>query len=516
MKRITKIENEKKKTRKIRVAAYCRVSTDSSEQLVSLEAQKQHYMTLIKANPKWAYAGLYYDEGITGTKKDKRPALLRMIDDCENGKIDLIVTKSISRFARNTTDCLELVRKLAEMDVFIFFERENINTQDMEGELMLTILSSLAEDESVSISQNVKWSIQKRFRNGTFIIAYPPYGYRNADGKMEIIPEEAGVVRYVFDAFLSGKSTSTIAEELKEKNVRTKKGGFWRSRTVNAMLRNEKYTGDVIYQKTWTDDSFNRHVNYGEEDQYAIRDHHEPIITREEFEAVQALMVRRFSEKGGVWGTDKYSRRYPFSGRIICGECGSTFKRQIRRKSDGRYITWSCNRHIEDRHSCGMKAIRQDVLETGFMTMMNKLAFGKEQILKPLLTELQSADRTEGFGHINELEQRMEDNTQQRERLRIMLTQGLLDAEIFNEENNILLSEYEGMETELAELRSGINSTLNGIEELEKLIRQLDSAEMMTEYDEDLFIRFVDHIIIHSPTAMSFALRCGLILREEV
>lgn len=516
MKRITKIENEKRKTRKIRVAAYCRVSTDSTEQLVSLEAQKQHYIKVIRENPKWSYAGIYYDEGVTGTKKDKRPALLRMINDCESGKIDLIVTKSISRFARNTTDCLELVRKLAEMDVFIFFERENINTQDMEGELMLTILSSLAEDESVSISQNVKWSVQKRFKNGTFIIGYPPYGYRNADGRMEIIPEEAEVVKQVFDAFLSGKSTSAIAEELKEKGVRTKKGGYWRARTVNAMLRNEKYTGDVIFQKTWTDDSFNRHCNHGEEDQYIIRNHHEPIITREEFKAVQALMTRRFSEKGGVRGTDKYSRRYPFSGRIICGECGDTFKRQIRKKSDGKYITWSCNKHIEDRHACSMKAVRQDDLETGFMTMMNKLAFGKEQILKPLLAKLQSVDRAEGFGHINELEQGMEDNTHQRERLRVMLTQGLLDPDIFNEENNILLSEYESMETELAEMRSEASSMLTQIAELEELIRWLDPARMMTEYDEELFLRFVDHIIVHSPTDMSFALKCGLTLREEV
>ena len=516
MRRITKIENETRKSRKIRVAAYCRVSTDSSEQLVSLEAQKQHYRTFIKKNPEWIFAGLYYDEGITGTKKDKRPALLRMIEDCENGKIDLIVTKSISRFARNTTDCLELVRKLAEIGVYIFFERENINTKDMEGELMLTILSSFAEEESVSISQNTKWSVQKRFRNGTFIIGYPPYGYANVEGRMVIVPDEAEVVKQMFESFLSGMSTSAIAEDLKRRNVKTKRNGEWRARTVNAVLKNEKYTGDVIYQKTWTDDSFVRRNNNGDADQFIVRDHHEAIISREEFEAVQSLMETRFSEKGGVWGTDKYSRRYALSGRVICGECGGVFKRQIRKRADGQFITWSCTKHIEDKNFCHMKPVTQDAMQAAFMTMMNKLAFGRDEVLKPLLNDLRVSDRTDGVDRINELEDRIENNVKQRGRLRMMLTQGLLDADIFNEENNHLLTEYEGMETELSDLKSGINSTLTQIAEVEELIRFLDPRKMRTEYDEKLFIRFVDHIVIHSQMEMEFVLKCGLCLKEEV
>lgn len=516
MKRITKIENKTRKSRKTKVAAYCRVSTDSDEQLVSLEAQKQHYETSIKRNPEWVFAGLYFDEGITGTKKDKRPALLRMISDCENGKIDLIVTKSISRFARNTTDCLELVRKLTEMDVYIFFERENINTKDMEGELMLTILSSFAEEESVSISQNNKWSAQKRFRNGTFIIGYPPYGYANDGGSMVIVPEEAEIVKQIFDSFLSGMSTAAIAGDLEKRGIKTKKNGEWRARTVNSLLRNEKYTGDVIYQKTWTDDNFTRHNNNGDIDQYIVRNHHEAIISREEFEAVQALMEKRFSEKGGIRGTDKYSRRYVLSGKIICGECGGVFKRQIRKRLDGEFITWSCTKHIEDRHFCRMKPITQDVIRAGFLTMMNKLAYGKEKVLKPLLNGLRSSGQTEGVGRINELEEKREENVKQRVRLRTMLTQGLLDADIFNGENNHLLTEYESMETELAGLRVGINSALTQITEVEKLIRFLDPEKMITEYDEELLERFVDHIVIHSQTKMEFVLKCGLHLREEV
>jgi site-specific DNA recombinase len=516
MKRITKIENETRKTRKTRVAAYCRVSTGSDEQLVSLEAQKQHYTEMIKSNPKWTSAGMYFDEGITGTKKDKRPALMRMISDCENGKIDLIVTKSISRFARNTTDCLELVRKLAEMGVYIFFERENINTEDMEGELMLTILSSLAEEESASISQNSKWSIQKRYQNGTFIIGYPPYGYANINGRMEIVPEEAEIVKQMFDSFLSGMSTSAIADDLNERNIRTKKGGYWRARTVNAILKNEKYTGDVIFQKTWSDDRFNRHNNHGEVDQYVMRDHHEAIVSREKFDAVQDLMKTRFSEKGGVWGSDKYSRRYAFSGRIICGECGGAFKRQIRKNTKFTRISWCCTEHIRDKKHCRMKAINEDAIQAGFITVMNKLTYGRDAVLKPLLNALKSSDRTEGFDRISELERKLEENAKHRERLRTMLTQGLLDAEIFNDENNLLLSEYERMETELSDLRAGINSTLTQISEIDELIRHLGSGEMQTEYDEEQFLLFVDHIIIHSASDIEFVLKCGLRLREKV
>lgn len=214
MKRITKIEENKALStkKKIRVAAYCRVSTASDEQLISLEAQKAHYEDYIKSNDEWEYAGLYYDEGITGTKKECRDGLLSLVDACEKGMVDLVITKSISRFSRNTTDCLELVRKLLDLKVTVIFEKENINTGAMESELMLSILSSLAESESVSISENSKWSVQKRFQNGTFIISYPPYGYKNEDGEMVIVPEQAEVVKQIFADTLAGKSTHAIAK----------------------------------------------------------------------------------------------------------------------------------------------------------------------------------------------------------------------------------------------------------------------------------------------------------------
>ena len=262
MKRITKIgETAAPVKKKLRVAAYCRVSTASDEQLVSLEAQKTHYENYIKANDEWEFAGLYYDEGISGTKKEKRDALMTLMADCEHGKIDMIITKSISRFARNTTDCLELVRRLLDREVYIYFEKENLNTGAMESELMLSILSSLAESESVSISENEKWGIKKRFQNGTYIISYPPFGYANVDGKMVVVPEEAEVVRQIFAATLAGKGSHLIAKDLNARGIPTRRGSKWSAGTVKGMLGNEKYTGDVIFQKTYTDSGFNRHTN---------------------------------------------------------------------------------------------------------------------------------------------------------------------------------------------------------------------------------------------------------------
>ena len=216
MKKITKISSDKPKqnAKKLRVAAYCRVSTDNDAQLESLEAQKKHYEDYISNREDWTFAGLYFDKGITGTKKEKRPELLRMIADCKAGKIDFVVTKSISRFARNTTDCLELVRKLLELDIPIYFEKENLNTSAMESELFLSILSSMAEGESSSISENNKWSIQKRFKNGTFKISYPPYGYDWNGEQMVVNPEQAKIVKWIFSQILSGKGTLAVANEL--------------------------------------------------------------------------------------------------------------------------------------------------------------------------------------------------------------------------------------------------------------------------------------------------------------
>src|SRR5690625_4052148 len=313
---------------KQKVAAYIRVSTSNEDQLISLEAQRRQYKTLIETNEEGRLVDIYSDEGITGTKKERRPELLRLISDCEKGKIDFILTKSISRFARNTIDCLELVRKLIDLDVHIYFEK-NINTNSMDSELMLSILSSLAENESVSLSENSKWSIRQRFKRGTYKLSYPPFGYDYIDEQVIVNEEQAQVVKRIFNSVLKGVGTERIARQLNEERIPTKRNGNWTGSTIRGIVKNEKYTGDVLLQKTFTDEHFNRKVNQGELDQYLIENHHEAIITHADFEAANRMLEYQASQKNVAAGSRKYLNRYPFSGKIECMECGDTFKRRI-------------------------------------------------------------------------------------------------------------------------------------------------------------------------------------------
>lgn len=518
MKRITKIKENDSRVpgRKLRVAAYCRVSTDNDEQLVSLEAQKNHYESYIKANPKWEFAGLYFDEGISGTKKAKRVALLQMIQDCERGRIDFIITKSISRFARNTTDCLEMVRKLTDLGVFIFFEKENLNTGAMESELMLSILSSLAESESVSISENSKWGVQKRFQNGTFKISYPPYGYKNADGEMVVESEQAEVVKFIFAQTLAGKSSGAIAAELQKRKVPSRKGGSWTPTTIRGILSNEKYVGDVIFQKTYIDSHFNRHTNYGERDQYMMQNHHEAIISREDFEAAGLLISQRAKEKGILKGTGKYQNRYPFSGRIICGECGAKFKRRIHSAGKVKYAAWCCGQHIDDISKCSMQFIREDAIEQAFVTMMNKLMFGRKIVLKPLMNALRETSRAEGLERINEIESRLEQNLERRKTLVGVVEKGYLEPSLFKQWDNELLTEAEQLNREKDSLSYAINGELTRAEEISTLWKFVNKDEMLTAFDGDLFEEYVEQIVVCARTEIAFHLKCGLILKEGV
>ena len=517
MKKVTKIvqDTDFAERPKLRVAAYARVSTDNEDQLVSLETQIKHYESYINANTDWEFAGLYYDEGITGTKKEKRPELLRMISDCENKIIDFIVTKSISRFARNTTDCLELVRKLISLGVFIYFEKENINTGSMESELMLSILSGLAESESVSISENSKWSIQRRFQNGTYKISYPPFGYDTVDGKLSINESQAEIVRFIFSEILTGKGTHKIANNLNSRNVPTKRGGRWTSTTVRGIVGNEKYTGDAIFQKTYTDQHFNRHYNNGEKDQYLIKNHHEAIISHEDFEAAQAVIEQRGKEKGVVNDHEKYQNRYPFSGKIVCGQCGGKFKRRVH-SSGKRYIAWCCTTHISDIESCSMKYIPESDFKYAFVTMINKLIYGHMVILKPLLESLSGISSNDSVASIREIDEKLEDNAEQRKVLISLMTKGYLEPAVYNKGNNELLQEAERLQRQKESLVRFLNSDSQNLSEVNELLRYTSKATMLFEFDGDIFNRFVDRIHVYSRSEIGFELKCGITLKERM
>ncbi len=516
--RITKIESTPSfvRQKKVRVAAYARVSTDSDEQLLSLETQKEHYESFIKEHQGWEYAGLYFDEGISGTKIERRDGLLKLLKDCEEGKIDRVITKSISRFSRNTTNTLEMVRKLSKLGIYIFFEKENIDTEHMSSELMLSILSSIAESESRSISENSKWSVKRRFEEGKFIISYPPYGYTKVGEKIVVVPEEAEVVKEIFRMALSGVGSYGIANTLNEKGIKTKRNRRWGESTVLEILKNEKYTGAAIFQKTFTDDGFNRHINYGEENMYLCKNHHEAIISHETFDMVGKAMTRRGQEKGNSENTDKYQNRYSLSGKIICGECGSTFKRRSHYKPSGDYIAWTCKGHLADKDSCSMLYVKDAHIKLAFVRMMNKLQVGWKHMMRPFVDGLRGFNNIDRLHQINDLESRIERNDGQQRVLVSLLSSGYIEPEVYHAEHNALTQEADSLMKEKQQLSQSISGDMTHLTEAEKLQKFLAKKVNITEYDEEIFTEYVESITVQNRKTFTFNMKCGLKLTESV
>lgn len=316
---------------KLKVAAYCRVSTDSDEQATSYEAQVEHYTTFIQKNPEWEYAGIHADDGISGTNTKKREDFNRMIEDCNSGKIDMIITKSISRFARNTLDCLRYIRELKDKNILVFFEKENINMMDSKGEVLLTIMASLAQQESQLLSQNVKLGYQFRYQNGVMTINHNRFlGYtKDKDGNLVIEESEAEIVRRIYREYLEGKSLIQIARGLMMDGILTGAGKeTWRPETIRKMLSNEKNIGDALLQKTYTVDLLTKKCvkNDGIVPQYYVENSHEGIIPKDLFMQVQEELVRRSKMRAGK-KKRVYSSKYALSSIVFCSKCGDIYRR---------------------------------------------------------------------------------------------------------------------------------------------------------------------------------------------
>ena len=509
--KIKKIEAQPAVVKKLQVAAYCRVSTENEDQKESLEAQREHYESWIRMHDDWECAGVFYDFGISGTKADAREGLQALLYACRTGSVDYVLTKSISRFSRNTSDCLSLVRELLSYNIPIYFEKENIDTGSMESELILSVLSSMAQSESESISKNVKWSVKKRMEEGTFVFGYLPYGYtKDAAGNMVIDPVESEIVRLIFDLALNGMGTYKIAQLLDKRKVPTRKGGKWSGSTVKGILVNEKYYGAAAFQKTYTDSNFRRHNNHGEVDSFIAEDHHEAIISKEDFDRVQVMIQKRIDEHGIVKDMGKYHNKYPFSGIIICGECGGKFKRQT--QSGG--IAWACSTHLYNKDACSMMFIKDEAIKAAFVTMMNKLIFGCKQVLVPYYDALRLADTDESLQGILDLKNELQRNSDRKNDLRKLRVKGFLDAAMYNQELRRVEMESEEIRAKMKCIdRAGENGD---IKETKKLLRFAESAEMLTEFSDELFTEYVDSIIVYTRTCIGFRLRCGLTLKEEV
>lgn len=417
---------DKEKYHQKRVAAYCRVSTDSEEQLTSYTTQKKVYTEMIAARPDWELAGIYADEGISGTRADKRPQFQKMIKDCFAGKIDYIVTKSVSRFARNTVDCLEHVRILKNRGIGIFFEEQNIDTLSIDSELYLVIYAGFAQSESESMSKNITWAYRKRFEDGKVLMQYKSMlGYRKgADGEPEIVPEEAKIVTRIFDMFLSGQTVRAISEQLRSEKIHIPGKNFSFSHVmVYNILRNEKYCGDSILQKTITVDciSKTRRDNMGEAPMYYVQNSHPAIISRETYHMTQAEIARRktlapASEKKAVTVAGKYSK-YALSEVLVCGECGSRYRR-VTWTSGGKRVVWRCSNRLENgKKYCKMSlTVKEESLHAAIVRAINKfnsqdhaayLALMKATIGEALGIQAETAEIDELKRRIDALNQKM-------------------------------------------------------------------------------------------------------------
>jgi DNA invertase Pin-like site-specific DNA recombinase len=486
---------------KKRVCAYCRVSTDSREQQSSFTAQLEYYTALIENQENWQFAGIYADEAKSGTKLQKRDDFLRMMKDSEEGKIDMIITKSLTRFARNTVDSIQALRRLKEFGVSVYFEKEHIDSLSEKSEMMLTILSSLAQGESESISTNSKWAVIKRFQDGTFILGTPAYGYtKDEHGELIIQEEEAAVVRRIFREYLNGKGTYAIAKDLSEQGIHTiRSAEKWHDGVIKEMLLNPIYTGNLLHQKTMTTEvlPFKRQRNKGQLPQYLVEDNHEPIVSHEQAEAVREIFEYRRKQMG-MDDSEKYQSRYAFSSKILCGECGGMFRRQkIYIGKPYEKIQWCCRQHILDNTKCSQKAIREDDVQWAFTVMWNKLISNYTEILNPMLDTLKKLRIDEQQEQeIGECSNRIMELTEQGHILSRLVSKGYIDHAVFIERQNTLTIGLAAVKKKRSQLldNNGFDREIAGTEQLLVLIR--NNPHVIEEYREDLFLQAIDKVIV--------------------
>lgn len=487
---------------KLRVAAYCRVSTDSDEQATSYEAQVEHYTDYIRKNPEWEFAGIFADDGISGTNTRKRDEFNRMIDEAMAGKIDMIVTKSISRFARNTLDCLKYIRQLKEKNIPVYFEKENINTMDAKGEVLLTIMASLAQQESQSLSQNVKLGFQYRYQQGQITVNHNRFlGYtKDENGQLVVEPKEAEVVKRIFREYLEGASLQQIARGLEADGILTGAGkAKWRAETLQKILKNEKYIGDALLQKTYTVDFLEkkRVPNNGLVPQYYVENSHEAIIPRDLYMQVQEEMVRRANLHSGQNRKKRvYSSKYALSSMVYCSKCGEIYRRVVWNNKGKKSVVWRCCTRMENGPgACNADAIHESELQNLTVRAIN-MTLAKRDAMNETLQKNVEAVFTGADGvPLSEIDSRLEEL--QKELLKVANSKGNYDAiadEIYHlreVRQNALVenAEREGMKKRISEMQQFLSGQTQEVTEYdEQLVRRL--IEKITVYDEWVTVEF--------------------------
>jgi site-specific DNA recombinase len=480
---------------KLRVAAYCRVSTDSDEQETSYDAQVSHYTEYIQQNPQWTLAGIFADDGISGTNTKKRDEFNRMIDECMAGNIDMIITKSISRFARNTLDCLQYIRQLKDKNIPVYFEKESINTMDAKGEVLITIMASLAQQESQSLSQNVKLGLQYRYQQGKVTVNCNRFlGYtKGNDGKLVIDPEQSEVVKRIYREYLEGSSMDKISAGLEADGILTGAGKEkWHTSTINKILRNEKYMGDALLQKTYTTDFLTkkRIRNNGTVPQYYVEDDHEAIIPKELFMQVQEELVRRRVVHKSPSGKKRtYSCNHCFAQIIVCGECGELYRRVHWNNHGCKSIVWRCISRLEPTAAdmnCTNRTVNELLLQEIMVKAFNQILTERDIFLKTLQQNIAKAVVSADTLSPGGIQARLEE----------------LQKELIKKANN--KQDYDAIADEIFRLRdqkeqSELDShhreeAMNRIKELQDFIAGQETD--ITEFDEALVKKLIEKITV--------------------
>ena len=489
--------------RKLRVAAYARVSSSSEDQLNSYRVQNQYYSELISNNPDWEMVDIYADEGITGTSVEKREDFQRMMQDCRKGKIDRILVKSISRFARNTKDCLAAVRELKELGVSVLFEEQGIDTARVSSEMVTAIMASLAQKQSESISGNVQWSIQHQMEAGKYKLRTAPFGYTVRNGELTVNEAEAPIVQDIFNAYLSGANTKEICDRLNAQQGSSRK---WLRREIDYILMNERYAGNAIFQKKYTRAELPRTVkrNHGERAMYYVSDSNAPIIPQNVFDRAQELRKRRTVSRS--------DEPKVYSGKIQCS-CGS----RCRAKTSNQIWYWSCVVHEEQRNACPVKQVPEETINAAFCRLYYKLKHHGNPIFAQMLSNLQRIrySRMLWSEDVISLNKKISDILSQVQFLTQLQQAGGVDPDTFISSNNKLNEQLRRLKQEKARLLDTDSDDL--ADRTRDLMDALeDGPDFLDGFDAELFDALVDKIIVDSNERLRFRLKNGLELTEQI
>lgn len=497
--------------RKLRVAAYTRVSSNSKDQEHSFAAQNAYFSKLITDNPDWELADIYADQGITGTSIDKRDDFLRMMEDCRKGRIDRILVKSSSRFARNTKESLAAVRELKSLNISVYFEEQNIDTAQVSGEVLIAMFAALAQRESEAISERVRWSYRVRMSKGRFSTCKAPYGYRLVKDHLEIQEDEASIIRHIFDRYLAGVSMENIAKEITALGCPTRDGTqYWQLTSIQYILQNEKYAGDSLSQKKYTTRSFPRQqkINHGERKQYLVIDSHPAIISREIFQKVQELLTQRSAAIH-----PRSDVPHAFARKVVCGHCGTLCKR----KNCGGSVNWACRRHDKSITACPNTQVPEEQMKNAFLHVYYNLKHYGTSILTQLISDLYAA-RTGSLlwsENIVEINKQISDIASQERLLAQLKQQGSVDPDIFISRGNQLAERRRELKLQKERiLRSEEDHT---IQQTQDLLDVLESGpDWLDDFDEQLFSDMVEKIVVVDNETLRFRLLNGLEVTEKI